>query len=63
MFCLGLKSDELAILDMQYKGGAAEGGRRPSIWNIFTHQHPGMLIASLPASCATYRFVFFSFLG
>uniref|UniRef100_A0A0E0C0R8 Uncharacterized protein n=1 Tax=Oryza meridionalis TaxID=40149 RepID=A0A0E0C0R8_9ORYZ len=31
----------------RYKGGAAEGGRRPSIRNTFAHQHPGMLITSL----------------
>ncbi|EEC77466.1 hypothetical protein OsI_16288 [Oryza sativa Indica Group] len=24
----------------QYEGGAAEGGRGPSIWDTFTHQHP-----------------------
>ncbi|KAF0910477.1 hypothetical protein E2562_002933 [Oryza meyeriana var. granulata] len=28
---------------MQYEGGAAEGGRGPSIWDTFTHQYPGML--------------------
>jgi len=26
----------------QYEGGAMEGGRGPSIWDTFTHQHPGM---------------------
>jgi beta-glucosidase len=25
---------------MQYEGGATEGGRGPSIWDTFTHQHP-----------------------
>jgi beta-glucosidase len=30
----------LAVLEMQYEGGAAEGGRGPSIWDTFTHQHP-----------------------
>jgi beta-glucosidase len=25
---------------MQYEGGAREGGRGPSIWDTFTHQHP-----------------------
>jgi beta-glucosidase len=24
----------------QYEGGATEGGRGPSIWDTFTHQHP-----------------------
>ena len=38
--------DLLSLLDwtlisMQYEGGAKEGGRRPSIWDTFTHQHPG----------------------
>jgi hypothetical protein len=27
---------------MKYEGGAMEGGRGPSIWDTFTHQHPGM---------------------
>jgi hypothetical protein len=26
---------------MQYEGGAMEGGRGPSIWDTFTHRHPG----------------------
>nr|CAB3503349.1 unnamed protein product [Digitaria exilis] len=26
----------------QYEGAAMEGGRGPSIWDTFTHQHPGM---------------------
>uniref|UniRef100_A0A0D9VAC0 Uncharacterized protein n=1 Tax=Leersia perrieri TaxID=77586 RepID=A0A0D9VAC0_9ORYZ len=30
----------------QYGGGTAEGGRRPSISNTFTHQHPGMRMTS-----------------
>ncbi|GMJ07113.1 hypothetical protein HRI_004380500 [Hibiscus trionum] len=25
----------------QYEGGAKEGGRGPSIWDTFTHKHPG----------------------
>nr|XP_010943560.1 beta-glucosidase 24 isoform X2 [Elaeis guineensis] len=24
----------------QYEGAAREGGRRPSIWDTFTHKHP-----------------------
>ncbi|XP_073010431.1 beta-glucosidase 12-like [Typha latifolia] len=27
----------------QYEGAAAEGGRRPSIWDTFTHQRPDMI--------------------
>jgi hypothetical protein len=27
---------------LQYEGGAMEGGRGPSIWDNFTHQYPGM---------------------
>ncbi|TVU15612.1 hypothetical protein EJB05_39142, partial [Eragrostis curvula] len=26
----------------QYEGGAMDGGKGPSIWDSFTHQHPGM---------------------
>nr|CAB3484842.1 unnamed protein product [Digitaria exilis]CAB3487367.1 unnamed protein product [Digitaria exilis] len=26
----------------QYEGGVMEGGRGPSIWDTFTHQHPGI---------------------
>jgi hypothetical protein len=32
---------------VQYEGGAMEGGRGPSIWDTFTHQHPGMCTPSL----------------
>ncbi|KAG2566868.1 hypothetical protein PVAP13_7NG237100 [Panicum virgatum] len=28
----------------QYEGGAMEGGRGPSIWDTFTHQHPDVRI-------------------
>uniref|UniRef100_A0A0E0DTA3 Uncharacterized protein n=1 Tax=Oryza meridionalis TaxID=40149 RepID=A0A0E0DTA3_9ORYZ len=31
----------------EYKGGAAEGGRRPSIWNIFEQR-------STPAPCSSF---------
>lgn len=31
----------------EYKGGAAEGGRRPSIWNIFEQR-------STPTPCASF---------
>jgi hypothetical protein len=34
----------------QYEGGAMDGGRRPSIWDTFTHRHPGMCTASLSLS-------------
>ncbi|KAK1266618.1 Beta-glucosidase 12 [Acorus gramineus] len=27
----------------QLEGGASEGGRGPSIWDTFTHNHPGMI--------------------
>jgi beta-glucosidase/6-phospho-beta-glucosidase/beta-galactosidase len=27
---------------MQYEGGVTEGRRGPSIWDTYTHQHPGM---------------------
>ncbi|TVU50374.1 hypothetical protein EJB05_01744, partial [Eragrostis curvula] len=29
----------------QYEGAAMEGGRGPSIWDTFTHNHPGMYFA------------------
>ncbi|KAB5565141.1 hypothetical protein DKX38_005195 [Salix brachista] len=25
----------------QYEGAAAEGGRGPSIWDVYTHRYPG----------------------
>lgn len=31
---------------MQYEGAAREGGRGPSIWDTFTHNHPGPLLHS-----------------
>ncbi|KAK1314217.1 Beta-glucosidase 12 [Acorus calamus] len=27
----------------EFEGGASEGGRGPSIWDTFTHNHPGMI--------------------
>ncbi|KAJ6852524.1 beta-glucosidase 12-like isoform X2 [Iris pallida] len=27
----------------QYEGAASEGGRGPSLWDTFTHKHPGPL--------------------
>jgi len=27
---------------LQYEGAAKEGGRGPSIWDNFTHMHPGL---------------------
>ncbi|BAS94629.1 Os05g0487600, partial [Oryza sativa Japonica Group] len=35
------------LCNSQYKGGAAEGGRRPIIWNIFEQR-------STPAPCASF---------
>jgi len=27
---------------MKYEGAAHEGGKGPSIWDTFTHNHPGL---------------------
>ena len=35
---------------MQYEGGVLEGGRGPSIWDTFTHQHPGMFLSPSQAN-------------
>jgi hypothetical protein len=29
---------------MQYEGAVMEGGRGPTIWDTYTHQHPGMFL-------------------
>lgn len=31
------------FLMLQYEGAVREGGRGPSIWDTFTHNHPGLL--------------------
>ena len=29
------------VFKFQYEGAANEGGRRPSIWDTYTHRYPG----------------------
>ena len=31
----------LILFFIQYEGAAAEGGRGPSIWDVYTHRYPG----------------------
>ncbi|KAK6933710.1 Glycoside hydrolase family 1 [Dillenia turbinata] len=33
-----------ASASYQYEGAAKEGGRRPSIWDTFTHKYPGRIM-------------------
>jgi len=42
------------LIPMQYEGGAMEGGRGPSIWDTFTHQHPGTPICFSMRSSYAY---------
>lgn len=47
-FCFAMPDPSLQVglimkfMHVQYEGGAMEGSRGPSIWDTFTHQHPGM---------------------
>lgn len=47
VFWFGIEDMSYLDLQMQYEGGVMEGGKGPSIWDTFTHQHPGMLKLNL----------------
>lgn len=34
---------------LQYEGAAKEGGRGPSIWDVYTHKYPSISLSSCPS--------------
>ena len=42
--------------DIKYEGAAHEGGKGPSIWDTYTHSHPGLHLFSLFLSYFFHHF-------
>ena len=49
--------NDIIDIKFQYEGAVKEGGRGPSIWDTYTHEHPGTYICSSSSTRSCQFFV------